>query len=497
MMRCSTRFRRENATIPHRTHNQTRYQGLRVQRSCGICLESSGDIEMRQRVAISLLCLASAVVPISALSAETVACPESQVSCSGANASVCDEISNACDSASCECASNQFLTCRSWFNGDSSQFRRNVEETGITSTNNLTSFYFGNTSGGLEREFRFGGHGDYKLNFDINKLGGPQGQFLQIRAEHRLGDSLSESTGAFLPPNLAADLPTAESRDLYITNFLFTQALSESFALYAGKLDTLDGDDNAFAHGRGITQFSNAAFVVNPIGLRTVAYSTLGTGFVFLHEGESIFNFLVLNARDTVETDGLSELFADGVVLAPELRLPTNFFGMKGHQFFGAIWSSRDYASLAQSPLSLFPSVPIARRSGSWAATYNFDQYLFVDPCDEEKGWGIFGRAGIADPETNPIHYFLSLGVGGNSRLSGRSNDTFGIGWYYSGTSKEIAPFLAATLGGLRDGHGTEIYYNAAVSKRFFITADTQFLSPARSNVDTAIVAGLRANLSF
>ena len=104
-----------------------------------------------------------------------------------------------------------------------------------------------------------------------------------------------------------------------MTNLLFTQALSESFALYAGKLDTLDGDMNAFAHGRGIRLFSNAAFVVNPIGLRTVAYSTLGTGFVFLKDLEPIYNFLVLNASDTTETDGLSELFSKGAVISQEL----------------------------------------------------------------------------------------------------------------------------------------------------------------------------------
>jgi len=54
--------------------------------------------------------------------------------------------------------------------------------------------------------------------------------------------------------------------DAEIVDELFTETLSESFVLYAGKLDTLDGDMNSFAHGRGIHQFSNAAFVVNPIG---------------------------------------------------------------------------------------------------------------------------------------------------------------------------------------------------------------------------------------
>lgn len=413
-----------------------------------------------------------------------------------AQSAVEPESIEACDGSACDGLGYAPLTCPSWLDGDQSKIRAGLTENGITFTNNVTNFYYGNTRGGLEREFRFGGHGDYLTNIDINKLGGPQGQFLQIRAEHRYGESLAGATGAFLPPNVAADLPVTESNNVYVTNFLFTQALSESFALYAGKLDTLDGDVNAFAHGRGIRQFSNAAFVVNPIGLRTIAYSTLGTGFVFLKDREPIYNFLVLNARDTTKTDGLSELFADGAVISQELRVPTNLLGLPGHQLFGAIWSSRNYASLDQSPLAVLPSVPIARSSGSWALTYNFDQYLFVDPSDSKRGWGLFGRAGIADPDTNPIQNFLSLGVGGNSRIRGRENDTYGIGWYYSGTSKTLAPFLAS-LGNLGNGQGGELFYNMAVRKRLSVTADSQVLMPARNNINTSLVCGLRANLAF
>ena len=434
------------------------------------------------------------IVPISALMSLDATYLQAQSAVEPESIEACD--GSSCDGSTCDGLGCEPLTLQSWLDGDQSKIRSGLADKGITFTNNLTSFYYGNTRGGLEREFRFGGHGDYLTNIDINKLGGPQGQFMQIRAEHRYGESLAGATGSLLPPNIAADLPVSDSNNVYITNFLFTQALSESFALYAGKLDTLDGDRNAFAHGRGIRQFSNAAFVVNPIGLRTVAYSTLGTGFVFLKDREPIYNFLVLNARDTTKTDGLSELFADGAVISQELRVPTNFLGLPGHQLFGAIWSSRSFASLDQSPLVVLPSIPIARESGSWALTYNFDQYLFVDPCDSNKGWGLFGRAGIADPETNPIQYFLSLGVGGNSRLRGRENDTYGIGWYYAGTSQKIAP-LIANLGNIGDGQGGEVFYNMAVRKRLSVTADSQVLLPARSNIDASLICGLRANLAF
>jgi hypothetical protein len=35
-----------------------------------------------------------------------------------------------------------------------------------------------------------------------------------------------------------------------MTNVFITQVLSEHFAVFAGKIDTLDGDANAFAHRR-------------------------------------------------------------------------------------------------------------------------------------------------------------------------------------------------------------------------------------------------------
>ncbi len=383
------------------------------------------------------------------------------------------------------------------FSKDLFGLRSSLSEKGITFDADVTQFYMGVANGGVSREFRYSGHGDYVMNIDSAKLGGPEGLFVKIKAEHRFGQAMTGTTGAFLPENVLADLPVSDNEQLFLTNLMFTQMLSENFGLFFGKMDTLDGDLNTFAHGRGKTQFSNAAFVVTPIGLRTVVYSTLGAGFVILREGEPIFTFTALNATDTTTTSGFDELFADGVVLVPELRLPTNFFGLPGHQLFGGSWSSREFAALDQRLAVILPGVPIARQSNSWSLYWNFDQHLQVDPNDETKGWGVFGRAGIADNGTNPIAWFLSFGVGGNSKLPGREADTFGAGWYYSRTSTEIAPFLTGLLGGLEDGQGVEIFYNIELTKRFHLTADIQVIDPARQSVDTALLTGVRAVLDF
>lgn len=392
----------------------------------------------------------------------------------------------------------QETACDDWSAVDCDQaFCQTLTPSGISLQGNVTQFYFGTVAGGLDQTDRYGGHGDYVANFDLGQLGVQEGLFLKIRAEHRFGRSIAGSTGAVFPATLATELPSLDDRDLHITNFVITQALSESFLVFAGKVDTLDGDKNAFAHGRGITQFSNVAFVANPIALRTIPYASLGAGFACLLDGEPLLSFLLINPTDTSTSSGFDELFADGVAMSTELRVPTMFGGKLGHQLWGATYSTRDYVGLDQDPRIVLPDVPIQRRSGSWSAYWNMDQYLVWDAAEPSRGWGFFGRAGVADDQTNPIAYFLSAGLGGSSPIKGRDDDTFGVGYYFSGTSDELTPALATALGGIGDGQGVEVFYNVQATKSLTITPDFQWLSQARQRLDDAYVLGVRANWTF
>ena len=365
---------------------------------------------------------------------------------------------------------------------------------GVTFDLDVAHFYQGVTTGGLERHFKYGGHGDYVTTVDFGKMGVQEGLFLKLRAEHRFGENINADSGAFYPASVLTSLPESDSKKLLLTNVLFTQFLSERFAVVFGKMDTLDGDLNAFAHGRGKTQFLNTAFVANPIALRTVPYSTLGCGFTVLgEEGEPAFTFLALNPTDTVSSSGFDELFSEGVALVAELRVPTHFFGMPGHHLFAGTWNSREFVSLEQDARIVLPNVPINQVDSSWSAYWNFDQYLSVDPCNPARGWGVFGRAGVADDEANPISWFLSFGVGGHSPVRGREADTFGAGWFYSGTSDEVGPILEGVFGPLGDGQGVELFYNWQATPWLNITPDMQVLIPAREGVNTTLVVGLRA----
>jgi porin len=411
----------------------------------------------------------------------------------------------ACGEEVCDCGAGAAAApyggpcmTRSTLTADWCGLRSGLAASGLTVVADNANFYFGNARGGLRRDWEYGAHDDYVFNLDGGKAGLMEGMFFKVRAEHRFGRDVNGDTGAFLPATLLTELPVNDSEDVYLSNVLLTQAFSENFAVFAGKLDTLDADMNAFASGRGKTQFSNLAFIATPLALRAVPYSTLGAGFVVLSEMQPMFQFSCLNATDTVRTSGFDELFNDGCVLAAELRLPTPLVGgMPGHQVFGGAWNSRDFISLGQDPRIILPDVPIVQQTGSWVLYWNTDQYLVVDSADPLRGWGYFARAGVADEDTNPIEHFLQFGVGGSSPLASRPADTFGVGWYRAYTSDRIGPILTAALGPIGDGQGIEIFYNIAVTPWCHITPDVQFIMPAREAVNDALVAGVRAKVDF
>lgn len=380
--------------------------------------------------------------------------------------------------------------------GDWFGARSGLARHGITLAADNTSFYFGNASGGLREQFDYSGHGDYVLNVDAGKAGLREGMFLKLRAEHRFGQTITSDVGAFLSPTLLADLPVDDSDQLYLTNVLLTQSIGESFAVFAGKFDTLDGDRNALAHGRGKTQFSNMAFCFNPIVAATVPYSTLGAGCVVTRQAEPILGFTVMNAVDTTGQSGFSELFAQGALLSAYVRIATCFGGMPGHQLLGGTWNSRTYDSIGDAYIE-YPDLPIPTHEGSWSLYWNFDQYLVVRSTKPLNGWGVFGRAGLGDPSTNPLAWFLSFGLGGNVPLASRPADTFGVGWYYAGSSNQIGTTLTSTLGPIDDGQGVECFYNYQLTPAIRLTPDVQVILPAREVVDAALVVGLRAQIVF
>jgi porin len=387
--------------------------------------------------------------------------------------------------------------------GDWFGTRDQLRDNGITFDLYSTNFYQGVTSGGLNNNFQFGGRADYLMNVDGQKAGLWQGFFIDLHAETIYGTSANKSTGALTPMSIGQAVPIPSGEITALTGVKFTQALSENFVTFFGKINTLDGFNQPFTGGaRGVNGFMNAALVAPLVVLRTVPYSAYGGGFAVLEKMEPVLSVMVLDTNNTPTVSGFNTFFDDGVSIIAQANLPTKFLGLPGHQGIGGTWSNRlDTALDTNLPILLvglisgeFP--PLPQKSSSWSLFYMFDQTLWADPSDPKRSWGLFGNAGIADGNPNPVRWDASVGIGGSSPFKSRKLDSFGVGYYYLGISDNLKAFAPRVLP-IRDEQGVELFYNVGVTPWFHFTPDLQVVLPTRERVDASLAFGIRAKIDF
>jgi porin len=381
-------------------------------------------------------------------------------------------------------------------------FKERLENRGITLDFFATQFYQGVAAGGRQQEFEYGGKLDLLTQFNGEKMGLWQGFFVDLHLESRLGHSVNGFDGLLAPSNIAMSFPEPEGNITALTGLKVTQALSENFALYAGKINTLDEFpiryNSAQGLGRpGIGGFMNTSLVFNPIVARTVPYSAAGIGFAILRELEPVFTFTVFDPAERATT-GLQNLYEEGVVLMPDFIVRTDRFGLPGIYNFGGSWSSARYTTLDPAAYLNVPielgNLPTSR--GSWSMYTTFYQALWSDPMNDKRTWGVFGAAGLSEGDTNPIRYSGSLGLGGRVMRPSRPDDTFGIGVFHLGLSSEFRDLASGVLP-QRNEQGMELFYNRAIAKNVRATADLQVVRPSTVAFDTSIITGVRLEVFY
>jgi porin len=408
------------------------------------------------------------------------------------------------EAASAAPYSGSFFT-RSTLTGDWGGARNTLAAKGVTFDLSLTQIGQGVMAGGKDGTWDYGGRGNLTANLDTQKLGLWPGGFLTLEVEGNFADAVNGKTGALMPANSNQIYPEPTGDNFNVPQLSFAQFLSPYAGVVVGKLDTLSGDANEFAHGKGDTQFFNLAFNVNPTVVVTVPYSTLGAGVIVLPTKDpnaAIVNLLLLQATGVASTSGFGDLSSDKLVFAGEGRVRTHFFGLTGHQLVGADYSNKTFTSIDQR-LSLDPRIrTLAEESGSWAVHYNFDQYLYERAPGSGEGVGLFARFGASDGDPNPLQYFYSVGLGGTGMIPGRSHDRFGLGYYYLDVESPTLRGPLQDRSFLRDEWGFEAFYNVALTPWLLLTPDIQVIGPAqkqralglvrRESVDTAVVVGFR-----
>ena len=414
---------------------------------------------------------------------------------------------------------------RSTLSGDWGGLRNDLAARGVTLEMSLTQAAQGIVHGGKQTGWQYGGgRGDMNLQLDTGKLGLWPGGFLTVEAEgnfipaDNFFKSINGRSGALMLVNNSQIYPTTAGDNFNLPALNFTQFVSPYFGLTIGKLATVSsssGDMNEFAHGKGDTQFMNIAFNVNPILLTTVPYSTLGTGIIVLptkDPQQAHVNFLVLSSTGKASTSGFDDLDGNNLTFIGEGRVRTEFFGLTGHQLFGAAFSNRKFSSIDQNARFLFENGAFEKKKGSWNIHYNFDQYVYEPKKDSGEGIGLFGRFGASDGNPNFMQFFYSLGVGGMGVIPSRHNDRYGFGFYYLDINNPELQGIFRSTKLLRDEYGFEAFYNVALTPWLMVTPDIQVVRGAQKNkftldslpsiiskksIGTATILGLRMQMVF
>jgi porin len=407
---------------------------------------------------------------------------------------------------------------RSTLSGDWGGLRNQLAEKGVSIDMDITQVGQGAVNGGKSGAWQYGGRGNITINADTQKLGLWPGGFFNLEAEGNWASSVNGNTGALMPVNNNQVFPLPPGDIFAVPAWNFTQFLSHYAGLFIGKLDTTSGDMNEFAHGKGDTQFMNTALNFNAVALFTVPYSTLGTGVIILptkDPNEALLNFSVSQTNGLPNVSGFDDLNGNKLTFGGEGRVRTDFFGLTGHQVFGATFSNKKFASIDQNVRVIIENRGLEGKKGSWNIHYNFDQYFYEPKKGSGQGVGIFGRFGASDGNPNFMHFFYSLGVGGKGMLS-RPHDQFGLGFYYIDINNPELQGLFRDTKLLRDEYGFEAFYNFAITPWLQLTPDIQIVRGAqkdkvsvvsgplgvlprldKKSIGTATVLGLRLKMVF
>ena len=200
----------------------------------------------------------------------------------------------------------------------------------------------------------------------------------------------------------------------------FAQFLAPWVGVVVGKFNSLEGDNNDFAHDYR-TQFSNMGFNFN---LTAALARGLGVGWgpgLSAVERRDDHGGSRRPGRKPPPTIASTTSSSSGVMVTSEARFTIKPFGLLGHQLVGFLWSQQESRTAPAGPRQyrrppgrqplprladpgpilgriinrFFPDLavspePLKTQEDTWAVYYSFDQFVWSPAGDPTRGIGIF-----------------------------------------------------------------------------------------------------------
>lgn len=392
--------------------------------------------------------------------------------------------------------------------GDWGGSRSDIAQRGVMLDADLTQIAQGVIAGGRRIDWDYHGSFDLALTLDLHRMKLLPGALVRARAESRFGETVNDDAGNLLPVNTDGFFPLTESINesiVTITELNYVQFLGPKVGLTIGKFQTLDGDPNEFASGRGRSQFMNFNFVASGASALTIPYSTLGGGVIVMPTDRITITSLLVSTNDSSTTSGFEDL-NDGLSWITEADFQYKLGDLPGGTNIGFVYAfSGDFNELG-GKLQLGPDgLNLPTESETWCAFVSTWQYLYlmedapakVDVLNgrqDLRGVGVFARLGIADDDTNPVEWTLSAGISAKGLIPARENDTMGLAIAHTRFQDggRLASLLLESSSQI-----AELYYNVAITPAMGLTFDVQWLDGVFTNVDEAWLIGTRLDMRF
>jgi porin len=359
-----------------------------------------------------------------------------------------------------------------------------------------TQFFGAAVAGKGEKTPRYGGRLDGFATIDGNRLGLWKGLTIELQGEVLYGESTNGiGSGLLLPVNTALSMPRMDDVEADLS-YSIVQRFGRT-RIQIGKINLQESSAAIpIVSGGGKEGFQHVGLAAPPALL---AYPKIYGAIITAPAGPLILSLGIWTPDDWTQRFTPEGVFDGGTNAMFVATLPARIGGQPGLHSLSVLLTSRQARIGENFPnVRPPPGLENARppEKGGAHFKYAVQQYLWRDPTNPKRGFGLFGHIGISTGTPDILDWSMTAGVAGTPPWHQRPADRLGVGYFRFSMAPRVRDALAARLS-VNDEQGVELYYTAQLNQQLALTVNGQLVDPVVTSAPMAAYLGVRAKADF
>jgi len=390
-----------------------------------------------------------------------------------------------------------------------------LDDHGIRPRVIFSQFLQGVATGGQDTGTEYGGTVDWLLDVDLTKFVGLwPGLSVNLHANTRFGNSVQPNAGLTVLPNAPMLLPLPDPYNgTAVTGLTLTQGLWQGklpvfgnnavAAVSVGKLNIIDLLTNVLPNiGHGTEGFLNVNAMYPAWNWFRFAFpSQYGAGLFLINTDTHLAQAgFVTIGQDNVSTSwDISDSFNDGAGFIGFGRIFWDIADKPGYVLVQAGGSSKKYSvvdAIDFDPITGTP-LPQIKRGLPWVVTTFLSQDFWHGAGDEGRKAYAMLSGSVSDDSPSFARWAMLGSIEAVGSIARRPADRAGFaGWFteFTGSLKRELRFVGERP---RNTFGFELYYDFAITRWLYLTADLQLAQNLSKDDGFAVIPGGRLVTDF